>query len=282
MMSQENNHNEYQDIWDITKGYKPSESKSTDAAWNRLKNEIEQNNSSNNNNSNLSVSYRKWVSIAAAVAIFALGGYFYFLPKTSSNIQTIAIETGKHNGKSISLPDGSEIFLTPNSKVSYSFTDQQRKISLSGEARFEVARNENAPFTVETANSKVTVLGTGFNVRSFSNEQTEVFVNHGKVKVETATEEVILVKNEFTTANNTTLNSGTKESSTVQFDDKVYRFQNAPIAEVLSVISFQTNKKISINSDTDKLFNGTFAYDETAENMASIIENATGLKVIIE
>jgi ferric-dicitrate binding protein FerR (iron transport regulator) len=281
-MSTENNHNEYQDIWELTKAYKPSENKSTDAAWNRIKNEIQQSSSNNNQNSNLSVSYRKWVSIAAAVAMFALGGYFYFLPRTNSNIQTIAIETGSKNGKSISLPDGSEIFLTPNSKVTYSFTEQQRKINLSGEARFEVARNENAPFTVETSNSKITVLGTGFNVRSYSNENTEVFVNHGKVKVETESEEVILVKNEFTTANNSTLSSGTKESTTVQFDDKVYRFQNAPISEVLAVISFQTQKKISINTNTDKLFNGTFSYNESAENMASIIENATGLKVIIE
>jgi len=281
-MSLENNHNEYSDIWDITKGYKPSESKSTDAAWNKIKNEIEKNSSSKKNHSNLSVTYRKWVSIAAAIAMITLGGYFYFLPKTSSNIQTVAIETGKHNGKIISLPDGSEIFLTPNSKISYSYTDQQRKINLVGEARFEVEKNKNAPFTVETANSKVTVLGTGFNVRSFSNENTEVFVNHGKVKVETTAEEVILVKNEFTTANNSTLTSGTKEYSTVHFDDKVYRFENAPIAEVLSVISFQTSKKFSIKSDTDKLFNGTFVYDESAENMAEIIENATGLKVIIE
>ncbi len=281
-MSTENNHNEYRDIWDLTKGYKPSESKSTDAAWNRIKNEINQSSSNNNQNSNLSISYRKWVSIAAAIAIFALGGYFYFLPSTNSNNQTIAIETGSYNGKNISLPDGSEIFLTPNSKVTYSFSEQQRKINLSGEARFEVTRNKNAPFTVETSNSKITVLGTGFNVRSYSNENTEVFVNHGRVKVETESEEVILVKNEFTSANNSTLSSGTKESSTVQFDDKVYRFQNAPITEVLAVISFQTQKKISINTNTDKLFNGTFAYNESAENMASIIENATGLNVIIE
>jgi ferric-dicitrate binding protein FerR (iron transport regulator) len=55
---------------------------------------------------------------------------------------------------------------------------------LTGEAFFEVARNEQKPFIIHTPNTKVRVLGTSFNIRAFSDESiTETVVMTGKVSV---------------------------------------------------------------------------------------------------
>ena len=70
-----------------------------------------------------------------------------------------------------------------------------------GMAHFEVAKNPNAPFVIRSAQNQVTVLGTGFDVRSYEKMPLQVTVNHGKVRVEklanhsnTALESTILTK----------------------------------------------------------------------------------------
>ncbi len=80
-----------------------------------------------------------------------------------------------------SLPDGSRAFLKRGASLSYSnsFNTEDRCVSLSGEAYFEVKRDEQVPFVVTTPQARVKVLGTSFNVRS--GERTEVVLEKGKV-----------------------------------------------------------------------------------------------------
>ena len=80
-----------------------------------------------------------------------------------------------------SLPDGSRAFLKNGASLSYSnsFNTEDRCVSLSGEAYFEVKRDEQVPFVVTTPQARVKVLGTSFNVRS--GERTEVVLEKGKV-----------------------------------------------------------------------------------------------------
>ncbi len=80
-----------------------------------------------------------------------------------------------------SLPDGSRAFLKRGASLSYSnsFNTEDRCVSLSGEAYFEVKRDEQLPFVVSTPRTRVKVLGTSFNVKSA--ESTEVVLEKGKV-----------------------------------------------------------------------------------------------------
>lgn len=80
-----------------------------------------------------------------------------------------------------SLPDGSRAFLKNGASLSYnnSFNTEDRCVSLTGEAYFEVKRDEQLPFVVSTPRTRVKVLGTSFNVRS--GEKTEVVLEKGKV-----------------------------------------------------------------------------------------------------
>lgn len=72
----------------------------------------------------------------------------------------------------ITLSDGTRISLNAESKLIFpvNFRDGVRKVQLTGEAYFEVARNEKAPFIVETQAGKIRVLGTAFNVSAYSND----------------------------------------------------------------------------------------------------------------
>ncbi|WP_372933016.1 FecR family protein, partial [Mariniphaga sediminis] len=88
--------------------------------------------------------------------------------------------------QSVYLSDGTFVQLNAGSKLVYpaTFTGSTREVYLQGEGFFEVKRNEKAPFIVKTDYVDVNVLGTTFNISSYSDEDfaTAVLVE-GKVKV---------------------------------------------------------------------------------------------------
>ena len=67
------------------------------------------------------------------------------------------------------LDDGTEIWLNSASELRYPahFVGNERRVYLTGEAYFQVVRNEVAPFIVETRDMDVKVLGTSFNVSAY-------------------------------------------------------------------------------------------------------------------
>lgn len=87
---------------------------------------------------------------------------------------------------SLILGDGTVVFLNSETELRYpvQFVGDERRVFLSGEAYFEVKRNEAKPFIVETEHSKVEVLGTSFNLRSYSDEEkVAATLVEGKVRL---------------------------------------------------------------------------------------------------
>lgn len=87
----------------------------------------------------------------------------------------------------ITLTDGSKVYLNSGSSISYPkvFANGVREITLVGEAFFEVARDEQKPFIVNSGNVTTQVLGTSFNIQAFPNQEISVTVATGKVQVQT-------------------------------------------------------------------------------------------------
>ena len=86
---------------------------------------------------------------------------------------TITVPKGSKPLK-LNLADGSEVWLNVASSVTYptAFTGNERKVVITGEAYFEVAKNAAKPFIVQQANGdmQVRVLGTHFNVNTYDDE----------------------------------------------------------------------------------------------------------------
>lgn len=85
----------------------------------------------------------------------------------------------------ITLCDGTEVWLNANSYFVYptAFIGKERVVTLEGEAYFKVAKNTAQPFIVKTPTVQTRVLGTEFNLRSYSPEDTHVVLVSGKVEV---------------------------------------------------------------------------------------------------
>jgi transmembrane sensor len=87
----------------------------------------------------------------------------------------------------ISLADGTSVWLNAASSLTFNTqlnADGERKVKLSGEGYFEVAKDKSHPFIVETASQKVEVLGTHFNINSYPDEPIiKTTLLEGSVKV---------------------------------------------------------------------------------------------------
>ena len=86
----------------------------------------------------------------------------------------------------LNLPDGTAVWLNAASSLKYPtyFSGRERKVELTGEAYFEVAKDKEMPFIVKTGRQEVRVLGTHFNINSYSNEkETKTTLLEGAVKV---------------------------------------------------------------------------------------------------
>ncbi len=89
------------------------------------------------------------------------------------------------------LSDGSLVWLNAASSITYptAFVGKERKVSMMGEAYFEVSENKDMPFLVERNQLLVKVLGTHFNVNTYENETSNkvtllsglVDVGNGKI-----------------------------------------------------------------------------------------------------
>lgn len=87
---------------------------------------------------------------------------------------------------SVTLPDGSIAWLNTNSKLTYpeKFSDKYRKVKLEGEGYFEVKKNKQAPFFVETNQMTANVLGTNFDVKDYADKMnSEATLLTGQIEI---------------------------------------------------------------------------------------------------
>lgn len=72
----------------------------------------------------------------------------------------------------LTLADGTKVWLNSESRIRYpmSFTGEERRVYLEGEAYFEVVKNEKMPFIVEMHGVAIRVFGTSFNARAYGDE----------------------------------------------------------------------------------------------------------------
>lgn len=122
--------------------------------------------------------WRVWgVGLAAAAALVLAAIWWVRLP------QAIATPAGKR--QDVTLADGSHVALNARTTLAVHLRGGQRRVRLDqGEAYFEVAKDPDRPFFVETSAGVVRVTGTHFNVRSESAEALEVTVLEGSVAVQ--------------------------------------------------------------------------------------------------
>jgi len=120
--------------------------------------------------------------IAAMVIIVAGMGWLLFEVAAPEKI-TVTSAADEKNIE-VLLADGSKIYLNRDSKLTYpkEFGRSSRKVSLRGEAFFDISPDASRPFIIDAGKASVRVLGTSFNVMTDNgHSEVEVYVSSGKV-----------------------------------------------------------------------------------------------------
>lgn len=214
---------EMRNDWNTTGNYLNSMNINTSNAWSKLHQRLENDNLLPNKEEQALVRFNPQIYLKyAAVVLFAvvisgIGAYKYFNPKL------VALANNSNQNTVITtLPDGTTIYLAQNSTITYAkrFVGKSRNVKLEGEAFFDVAKNPEKPFIIETKAASVKVLGTSFNLKSTNSTNFELSVVEGKVGVN--------------------LNSNKNENVIAIAGDKVMAKDNKLIRE--RELSFRTTK----------------------------------------
>lgn len=135
--------------------------------------------------------YKQVIRLAASVLIVLGAGWLGFVWYWASafhkpSVVMMEIQTLRGERKQVTLPDGSQIWLSAASKIRFprTFQGNKREIFMEGEVFFKVSHDKKKPFIIHTDTLLVQVLGTSFVVRSYPDQPKKmVTVATGRVAV---------------------------------------------------------------------------------------------------
>ncbi len=162
-----------------------------------------------------------------------LGASLALQPDQVQQLQLIIPRGGIYQ---VILSDGSKIWLNANSTLTYpsQFLGAARTVSLEGEAYFEISKNRK-PFIVKTAQQEVNVLGTKFNVSSYSNRNEErITLVEGSIQVKSPFGAYLLHPNqELITDAHKSFQQDADAEDAIAWKGGIFLFDNMKLADVL-------------------------------------------------
>lgn len=129
-----------------------------------------------------------WKSAVGFASLAVVLGLSYNLGEKNvkESFSDIVIESPFGSQTRVMLPDSTEVWLNSGSKICYSqgFGVNDRKISFSGEGHFNVVKNPQKPFSINTSELELTVLGTKFNFSNYEEDlEIVVTLEEGRVAI---------------------------------------------------------------------------------------------------
>lgn len=218
------------------------------------------------------MNWRRYCQYAAAILVLGLVSYFSYVGGETHLKEALAevrVEAPMGSQTRLHLPDGTSVVLNAGSHITYpqDFGVETRRVKLQGEGYFEVAHNAKMPFSVQSKDLEVRVLGTKFNFRDYpEDEQVSVSLMEGKVSLNNLIQkeaEMILHPNERVVLDK---KGGKMVKETIETAaDKLWTegrmlFQELPLSEVATILERNYGVQISFAADSlkDLRFYGDF------------------------
>lgn len=215
------------------------------------------------------------VAAACFASLIFLSTLLVYLHGSGSSrlTQIVTVQANSGMRSQFELPDGSIVHLNSGSKLSYpaEFAEDQRKVSLTGEACFNVAHNPECPFIVGVSDDQlqIKVLGTEFNLNAYEDEtniittlvsgQVDIIIHRGGKMVsqslqpsEKATYDLLAGKMHIERVN--TL------YETSWIDGKLM-FKNILLPDVLKKLSIFYNVKFEVKNESINSYRLTGVFD---------------------
>jgi hypothetical protein len=159
------------------------------------------------------------------------------------------------------LSDSTKVWLNSETTLRFpvQFAANVRNVELTGEAYFEVSKNENVPFIVTSANQQIKVLGTQFNVSSYT-ENANIYTTlvEGRVEVTTSSnpnEKILLAPSEqscFTKGENQLTKRIVDVNKYVAWKNGRFVFENETLEDIMKTLSKWYDVQVVFSSESNK------------------------------
>lgn len=224
-----------------------------------------------------------WMRYAAIfIGLFILGGLGYVVYQTNNPVEALLAVTTKNEIKELKLPDGTKVWLNKHTTLKYprEFSEKGRLVYLEGEGYFEVQRNPEKPFTVQSEAMQVRVLGTVFNLKSDKTRMSAVAtLLRGEIQVKGNHEEGMIV---LSPGQKAELNGMSKKLIVKQVDtgfenwhNNQFVFEKADIFTIARTLENSYGVKIILAPDIDvkNTYSGTLMKKDDIEAVLGLIRN---------
>lgn len=203
-------------------------------------------------------------------------GNAYSAPGDPEQFNTLSTSTGETYH--VHLQDGSDIWLNAGSTLKYpaNFTGTERRVSLSGEAYFEIAKNKEKPFVVSANKQEIRVLGTHFNVSSYEDEaltRTTLLEGSIALRVLNGNETAVLKPGQQASLSSSGLSIGqTDAEKSIAWKNGKFEFVSEDIESILRKIARWYDVEIVYKDElVNRQFSGSFSkFDNVAKVLRTI------------
>lgn len=217
----------------------------------------------------------------------AKNGTLVFGSKTISNKRNgyNSLKTPRAAEYRMVLPDGTKIWLNAASTITFpdSFNKQARRVTLKGEAYFEVAHNPDLPFIVSFNDTQVEVLGTHFNINSYESYGRTTLIE-GSVKITEGKKEKILSPGNqaFSYAGHLTVKPSDTYKS-IAWKEGVFYFKDDRIKDILDQVSRWYDVDIVYNGNSGrKRYSGTIRRQATLNQVLEMLKTVSNTDYRLE
>jgi len=224
----------------------------------------------------------KAAAVVAALIMSAAALFIYKGKRVAPQApQLVAAPAGSRNR--VTLADGTTVLLNAGTQLSIpaNYGVNERIVTLSGEAFFDVATDAGHPFTINTGSLQTIVLGTSFNIRAYNNqEEYQVAVATGKVKVLDAGK---IIAASLTA--NRQLAYGLQSKETVVSDlpaamagawrKNIFYFNNSTLQEIGAELERQYNIPVTVTGAAKN--NGHYKISFAREPLSKVLKVLAGL-----
>ena len=201
--------------------------------------------------------------------------------KNVDEIRFNELEVPRGGEYKVRLADGTLVYLNSATRMKYpvKFDEKERKVYLSGEAYFEVAKDPERPFFVEMEGVEVRVYGTSFNVNTHQEGNIQTVLVKGSIGVKVLSsgmESVIRPGQmaEFKQGNTKVDVKDVNVAVYTDWKDGIFRFENQRLEDILAVLSnwYDMNVFYQTVSVKELHFSG---YMERYKDVSVILEAIT-------
>lgn len=199
-------------------------------------------------------------------------------PKKSLAEETNTVTTPKGAQYKVILPDGTKVWLNAASSVTYplAFAGKERKVTITGEAYFEVAKDAARPFRVLSDKQVVEVLGTHFNINAYTDEPyTSTTLLEGRVRLISGKNSVFLEPGQQAQQDNMHLVVGhaTDLEEITAWKDGYFIFDHEHIESLMRKISRWYDVDVKFEGPVSKdWFGGSVSRDKSAADILKKLE----------